>query len=1542
MDTRTEAALDSLLQHILTLKPTGAEGFEGLIAATMANLSGLVIRLAKSGLQGGRDGSSPQNNPFAVALEGKLYTNDLRLEDLAGKVTVACHKLGGNIDVWALGATSEVGDDTLANLTEMLMEKGITLLPLDWVARPLPPLAVLLAAAKPATLQFFSQHAPQVNGSQLEQLLNTIETDSAFAHQAKQLKQTLTAAYVGLDALRVQNAQWLRERFNNRGLSRQSFGQCISIMSAQPRALLSRTLDHLVKADQNDIPLVAILGDEGSGKTWLVTQWWVELPQPPILLLVSGPRVNHLRQNQPLESLAHLLADQEGSMDEASLKSWSKRLNRWQDHGLRDQLRFVIVLDGLNEHTIFPWATTINGLTRVAQKLGGLVIITARRAYWERDVRPRLDSSLSIQSMLVGNYNDQELATVLSSRGLTLGDLPDNVREFIRNPRICSLALDLLDQLAQPAELTKERLLFVYWRARLAERGNGLTHDIADFDKLLRAHAKSWREQPRRLFDRDNWADFSGAAKRLGVANVLNDLSEIEEGCFLTISEGDVNSYEFRNEVLPYALGLLINDELKQEVRKGQVDFDEALDKILDSVRGFDLISEILGSAVGLAYLEDTFPDAGRQSLIRAWLGLQNIQDNTFETMCGYFTVRPDIFLNVAELPSSKLASTSHFPTLVAMMIHTRKNSAARQALAHRTSKWLGLWSRNTQQTSRLKEEQLDSWPEKRRERINSNIGALSPEELDLFKQTTVEISEPPAIQLDKVAALFLASHPLATYSKALLGWSMAQVVARDYFNAYEDLKWVVTLNRVDWAETKSMVLHWVAHVDENSSEPMRDSAALLLRFLGDKSSAKTATKLSPRTKGRSWRMVENFCDTNPHDPCKREGSNIANALEAAKNILPSMIRSTFGVTGDDHMLTSITPALARFRPHAIVEVLRTVAATTPNRTELELRQISLMLSDISPLFDDVTLQAVHRSLETLIANPNIITTGDSGMIIFLLARAIMPHLCSERQLDLLLKLPPDTPLCLQLGQSITPLSSDILSKRLNHAVINKNHEQLMRIMFFAASCKHELNDSSRKIIVNAVFSDDKRTAKCAADALSMSDDQKIDILLLDTINSIGINLDYKTYDGFYIGKSVARAVIKQSRSDMLHAIPPACLGHAAKTFGGIAVDKLASYIDGALTSLLSPTPVEPPQDFNIIIESSPDGLTVTRRIEEATKTSAPHELNNQANWTSEPIQSIRRFAERQEALTDAARKYEEDLRLEEAEDIISNPPSEGLKSLVDKHPLQAKCWLDTILAINDDWKLGQIRNLGIVLAGAFAGKEPQTTLQVFRLLRNTTSFLSVYIVLNEVDVPLYDYALFSADLIPELESLRRDKFEDAIDDAALELATVAAEHSGASNWLIDYVQILTNSELPGEQARGLTIAGLMSPNPASEHILNLDWGDGFLGDVANNAQKNYQRADWARTWLDKAGKSKTGIDFWRFCLLAQGVADLRTLEDFNTRAVNSLVFDKFGMQAKETLRGATRKRTEKRKETLFGLKKPDQNIIMLLRDPLPDGERCH
>ena len=672
---KSDKGLGTGLRRMLcAIKPTGEDGFEGLLAHALAAFSGLTFRLAKSGSQYGRDGSSPIG-PFAIALEAKRYDDNLRLEDLAGKAVVAGYSLEGQADVWALGATSEVGEGTLAKLTEILESSGITLLAFDWADRPLPPMAVLLAATKTSTLAWFHRYLPRTSISAIEAQLEEIVAHPSYGEQVNLLRDSVNGANVGIDALRRHCGDWLRKRLANPRLSQLAFGQYIAVADssspAEPRGALTEQLRCLAVAKATDLAMIAVLGGEGVGKTWLVAQWWLNLPDQPIPIIVAGRRAECLIAGEPLESLARMLAWQLGNSDDKSISIWRRRLQRWKGQRAESHLRFVVVLDGINEHASIPWADLIRELAREVQALGGLLIVTCREGFWGREVLPRLRGSIEVREVIVGGYSDQELAAVLRRSNMALVDISPRVREFLRNPRICNVALSLVGRLSlQPSELTVERLLVEYWQFRLRERGSLLAHTVVDFDNMLRSHAKAWREQPKRRFYRDDWTSHSGVARRLDLSRLQNDLTEIEEGRFLQIAPDDSGVYEFRHEVLPYALGLLINAEIREELRRSNADANEQLEKILDTIRGFDLVAEIIAAAVGLACLDDGFPSQGRGALVDVWLGLQNIDDAAVEAMAGYVPVRPEAFLDAAEV--TRTGEPAHYDFLLDLLVHKR------------------------------------------------------------------------------------------------------------------------------------------------------------------------------------------------------------------------------------------------------------------------------------------------------------------------------------------------------------------------------------------------------------------------------------------------------------------------------------------------------------------------------------------------------------------------------------------------------------------------------------------------------------------------------------------------------------------------------------------------------------------------------------------------------------------------------------------------------------------------------------------------------
>ena len=1513
--------LTALRDLLLATPDTGDDGFEGLVATALANLTGLTFRLAKSGSQFGRDASTPRA-PFAIAMEAKRYKDKLRLETLAGKAAVALTELAGKIDAWVVGATSELGDGVESKLRDIIEREGITLLTLDWSSHPDPNLAVTLAAAKDAVLDWFAQHQPTVNQADLASHLQSVADRPTFATQRAALETAITASGSGLDALRQSSASWLRARLSDPDLSQQSFGQFITVSCpgtpALPRTGVDQTLQTAITVNPAGRRVVAVLGEEGAGKTWLVAQWWAAQPSPPIMILVAGRRARALDPTDAIGSLSRLLAEQDGRSDPEAVTSWKRRLERWAADGINDSLRFVVLFDGLNESPSLPWADLIRAFSTLARDLGGCVIATCRTAHWNRDLAPRLRGSLEIAKVPVPGYSDAELSAILATIGITVSELPRKVRDFIRNPRVCAVAVNLLNRLSlRPEELTRERLLLEYWQWRVAERSDLIAHGVTDFDKLPRSPPKNWLAS-QGPFDRDDWTDHSGPVKRGDGRDARADLTEIEEGRFLTISPDDDQSYEFREETLPYALGLLVNDELKVGVRKAGGDADAVLEKILDPVRGFDFVADILAAASGLAALDDGFPPAGRRALIRYWLGLQNVDDEAFQAMASYVPARPEAFLDIAELPD-RLGSANQ--SITGLLLAKRDDPRLQAAMEARLPSWLGRWTREANRIGSA--EDTAKRQAKREADINAAIAALTPAELARFRELTNEAPSRPAIPLDRLSALLMAGRPLAPFACGWVGWAFAQVVAGDFHDAGEMLAWVARLNRQDRQAFADALRSATQEVSTASTEEARRAAAMAMRLPGDGDLAADADLLSQPGSSKRWRRVETYCDTNPHDPDARPGANISNAISSLQRIGPGETWRHMGPGGDDHELEWISPALARFDPAPLIRKLRDIVETADTRTGLPLRQLGWRLPGLSALFDGTSVQALQAALERLQEDPTRLPADDRRWIYCQFVQALNPHLLAEEQLDLLLSLPDEVPLYLNLRNAALPLAGDVLETRLEAA------EGLARkrILFFATASKTSLTPRVREIVQNGIEGDEE-TSWSAADIAYLSEDAELDDFVLAHAVESGWGLSPGD-DAYGKSRAVAAAIARRKRHDLVALAPGQFIGMLAEELGGEAIERLGARLEAGLGRLIEPVDVPTPDQSEMFLGSSRDGLTATRWVDEV-EDEEDGDIRSRLEELSNPEASARDFANRQEAIIAESRRYHNALSEADATELAASPPLLGLAALGRAFPERVTGLLDRVLAVTDPRLVRQIRNLALSIAAAGAYACPEKAAEVFAKMKDVRP--PVNVVIDGSRTPIFDSLLFGTPDLPAFEDQKRARLLKVLDDGALESAVGAAELSGSATWLGRLAADLVATGSTPDVARGLAIAGLMDANAVSDRLLGASDRVGFLRVVEDWARKQYQRNAWAKHWYKAAMSSDDPAEFWRYSTLAAGVVDTRFWLWIES-APSGPMLTRFGETAHEALRKAAEKRHKKRSDKLYGLAAPGRDLVTALND---------
>lgn len=1056
----------------------------------------------------------------------------------------------------------------------------------------------------------------------------------------------------------------------------------------------------------------------------------------------------------------------------------------------------------------------------------------------------------------------------------------------------------------------------------MEERGDLVGHNIQDFEKLLRSHARAWLDHPNQPFDRDKWADHSGAIRREPSRDMLNDLTEIEEGRFLRVAADDSGTYVFREETLPFALALLVTHELKSQLVTSKNKASEVLDGIVDSVRGFDIVTDILAASVGLACLDDVFPSGGRVALISALLGLQNLDRETFANLSSYVKTCPAAFLDAAEATEMHGGRVDRHHVLIEQLLEARDHPNVDSAIGARLPSWLGRWSHRTQTIAEGKDQ--SDWQIARHHRMTKALAALTSEEAVLFNRLCVEVEDLAALPLDRAAALLMAGRPQEQLAPSLVGWALARSVAGDAHDAAEDLAWVVRLNQVDYSQTEEAVRLLVEPILSGGSESVRRAAASALNMLGTRSGAEVAAKVLGVGRSERWRRIYHFCNTNPHDPDAPPCSNLDNSRLVAANNQPLETWSHSGHTVEDANLESAIPALARFDVPIIVNALRQVARSVANRSQFSLRQLAWRLPEISPLFENETVRVVESAYRRLVSESGLMRDEDSKWITSRVLSSLIPHLDAERQLDLLLMMPPDVPEFLDLLHGIKPLLPEVLERKLEQARTQQGAITLKRILFFTSANVPALTDRARKIIAEEVNSPDSIMAACASAVVSRAEDRALNALLLDQPSRETL----ATEDEFHRSRAFAIAIVEEKRSDLLHLVEPQFLLYVAAALGESVWKVVADMVGRAVDVLLQPIPsVTELSDVRMTVNVSSSGLDVTRWPEEVVsqeeEPSLPREMNDVTF-----LENSDALNERQREMTARLKNIERALATGGGSALVL-PWGTGFVGLADHDRNLVGGWLDQILSTPEGHGLRQVHNLGIWLAAAYAAHDGAKAAAVLERLNRYTPLARV--VIGPEGISLYNYALFSAAESPALNRLREGLFGAALDDAALEVSVVAAEICSAKPWLDGYTERLLASSHPGDVARGLTMLGLDHPDDKSDQSLGKAAGPGFLGQVAAAAGKNSRRARWAQHWIECAVTASDPIDFWRFGRLAQGVADWRFIRAFENGRDSELMH-RFGDELRTRLRKAAEGRTEKRKATLFGLKAPDQDIAQALR----------
>lgn len=634
----------NLIEILRRIKPSGPDGFEGLIAALLEALTGFHYRLARSGSQEGRDMSSRHPNGNVVAVECKRYGKATELDEreLLGELVQAAQNIP-DLDLWVLVTSREVPSQLSESLHRLASEKGVGFFALS-SGDGNPSSLAALCANSPEALLTHPRVKSSVDWENVKDLLNSISQQANYQHRLSAVKEQFSSSLIGYDNWRALHNQSLLQSLTSDQETRANFGQPINV-EEQGVMLIRRSAawDSLTKWYEEwrgKHSFVSVLGEEGDGKTWGIASWLSAQIKSdenfPAVVFQSSTDISDIEFNAP--DLLPLFSNQISRRLPGVTKQAQRRLDRWLSRPSGDVPLFLLVLDGINERRSHDW------WRRLLERLAGqpwnkqvAVLITCRTSYWERYFKKL--RHLPSSSFIVGPFNDEELKEALEYHHLRRESLQNDVLPLIRKPRYFDLMVKHHDQIAQSGDVTVARLLFEDWRDRW-ERKQAITLTVEDFQNVIRQLAQQHQGANYKFKEQEITDALPASLDRQPI------LEELRTGGVLQSSGG---KYQVNDQSIVFGLGLLLVDQL-QQANIAMEDPREAIAGWMEPHADMDIKAAICEFAALYVLGSNILPLEYKVALLESWVASHNPKQNAENDLTAYLPMDPHAYVALTRM----------------------------------------------------------------------------------------------------------------------------------------------------------------------------------------------------------------------------------------------------------------------------------------------------------------------------------------------------------------------------------------------------------------------------------------------------------------------------------------------------------------------------------------------------------------------------------------------------------------------------------------------------------------------------------------------------------------------------------------------------------------------------------------------------------------------------------------------------------------------------------------------------------------------------
>ena len=809
-----------------------ASKLEDLAAALIGRLIDVPIAGAnKGGFQHGADAGPAGQHGRRFRIECKKYRDTRRLNEreLLGEIAQALMR-DEALEAWVLVTTRSVSEQIRQSLDLHGERLGVPILVIDWVDpedHEVAPLAALCAFAPDLVEREFSREAGVAACA-----LQTISEEAI-----ERLRRNLQSWCLGFEAIRMRSHDKLDKIWNSPQESKAALGQDAAGGAQNKKVKRNAVHEALNEWWQGparcDDP-AAVVGLEGTGKTWATFHWLIDNKdtQPVVLIMPSSAvAIGNVSEITVKQLLADSLYEMSGIRDR---EHWLRRLDRLLERPTDEGPVLTVFLDGLNQEPSVQWLRLLQVLQGEAFAKQVRVMASTRTHHFKERLSELRGLESEARQIDVNIYDaapESELDQMLAFENLTQTDLHPDVIELARNPRLFKLVVHFRERLVEAGQITVHRLLWEYGRDAFGARA-GKSFSENEWKDWLKEIAQSRRQGIEKYLEKS----LGEMANRpdLNENEVYARFSDIIDGRFATRSAS--GNLQLTPAVIAHALGVALLNDFDQVTSPTFETLDARLAEWLDPISGLDEQAEILRAAVSILVEQGRAAEASVTGvLVTAWLQSQNIPDEHRQELVDLAPHFPNALLDAIEYSNSHTHNSARVWAVNALITIPRDDSAVLDIIVERACRWLSVVSYDG---------------DRRSDRLKRLIGIDTPGPITVVGVDLKLVDQSSGL-LKAVVPLIAEGFPLANALPIFETAAVALAVG-DRSNCWDGLKWLCLLNEVDPDETTMALRGLSEEVSRRQPEqgvhpdlPKR-IAALLLWLTGQDEDEDAAVSIDP------------------------------------------------------------------------------------------------------------------------------------------------------------------------------------------------------------------------------------------------------------------------------------------------------------------------------------------------------------------------------------------------------------------------------------------------------------------------------------------------------------------------------------------------------------------------------------------------------------------------------------------------------------------------------------------------------------------------